>query len=117
MYKASSGTLNLYTSHRDSQTFASRKADFRYVTGHSVLRDSQNFVTGKIYTLVSTAKHIQYKLYARTRAILLWAQPVPGLRPVLFFDDVTNKHFRFVTFPLPMRNYRNIFSNFNSAHH
>jgi len=28
-----------YTSLRDSQTFASLKADFRDVTGHSVLRD------------------------------------------------------------------------------
>jgi len=32
-----------------------------------VLRDSQIFITGKIYTLVSRAKHIQYKWYARTR--------------------------------------------------
>jgi len=38
MYKVSSRTLNLYSSLRDSQTFASRKADFR---------DSQKLQTSK----------------------------------------------------------------------
>jgi len=65
MYKVSSGTLNLYSSLRDSQTFASRKAHFRYATGHSVLRHRQIFVTVKNCRLVRTANHIQYKLYAR----------------------------------------------------
>jgi len=45
IYKVSSGTLNAVLS--DSQTFASRKADFRYVTGHSVLRYGQNLHTGQ----------------------------------------------------------------------
>jgi len=64
MYEVSSETLNLYSSRRDSQTFASRKTDFRYVTGHSVLRHRQIFVTVKNCRLVSPANHIQYKLYA-----------------------------------------------------
>jgi len=54
MYKVSSGTLNLYSSLRDSQTFVTV-----FVTGHSVQRYSQNC------RLVSTANHIQYKYYAR----------------------------------------------------
>jgi len=57
MYKVSSGTLNLYSSLRDSQTFASPKA--------VQLSDSQIFVTVKNCRVGSTAKHIQYKYYAR----------------------------------------------------
>jgi len=45
MYKVSSGTLNSVLS--DSQTFALRKADFRDVTGHSVLRYGQNLHTSQ----------------------------------------------------------------------
>jgi len=45
------------------------------ITGHSVLRDSQ------IYRLVSIGNHIQYKYYARTRAISLRpGRSRPGLR-------------------------------------
>jgi len=44
-FKVSSGTLNSVL--RDSQTFASRKADFRYVTGHSVLGYGQNLHTSQ----------------------------------------------------------------------
>jgi len=55
MYKVSSGTLNSVL--RDSQTFALRKADFRYVTVERqifvTLQVTQYVVTGKIYTLVS----------------------------------------------------------------
>jgi len=66
MYRVSSGTLNSVL--RDSQTFASRKADFRYVTVERqilvtifvTLRVTQYVVTGKIYTLVSGCQHIEY---------------------------------------------------------
>jgi len=65
----SSETLNSVL--RDSQTFASRKADFRDVTGHSVLRYGQNLRTSQ---RVPTT-------YNTNRAILLRAQPVIGLAP------------------------------------
>jgi len=76
---------------RDSQTFASRKADFRdshfryvtvrkadfsYVTGYSVLRYRQNLHTSqRVPTTYNTNST------RATRAILLWAQPVTGLAP------------------------------------
>jgi len=74
MYKVSSGTLSSVL--RDSQTFASRKADFRDVTGHSVLRYGQNLHTSqRVQTTYNTNST------RVTRAILLWAQPVTGLTP------------------------------------
>jgi len=73
MYKVSSGTLNLYSSPRDSQTF---------VTGHSVQRYGQKLQTSK-----HGQAHTIQMVYERTRAILLWPQLAmpaawPGLRPV-----------------------------------
>jgi len=75
--------------------------------GHSVLCHRQTFVTGSLGTSsqghlvlrhsqkLQTSKHgeaLTIQLYARTRAILLWATPVglrpTGLRPVLLVCDV-----------------------------
>jgi len=53
MYKVSSGTFNITSWQPDFQTFASRKAAFRYS-----FRDSQKLRTRK-------HGHIQYKYYAR----------------------------------------------------
>jgi len=61
------------------------------ITGHSVLRDSQTFVTGhsvgyfvtgKIYTLVSGGQAHTI----RTRSILLWPQPA---RPTAWHRSAT----------------------------
>jgi len=73
-FKVSSATLNSVL--HDSQTFASQKADFRYVTGHSVLRYGQNLHTSqRVPTTYNTNST------RALRAILLWAQPVTGLAP------------------------------------
>jgi len=54
-----------------------------FVTGHSVLRHSQIFVTGKICRLISTANHIQYNTNStRAGARSYYGRSRPCLRPV-----------------------------------
>jgi len=64
-----------------------RKADFRYVTGHSVLRYGQNLHTSQRMPTTCNTNSTR-----AMRAILLWAQPVTGLVPGIIICLMLRKH-------------------------